>query len=168
MGKILNPVCSEAVFRIGGESIRLKTDSFPEEGFERFVKALKKASETDLRRCKVVEDGGADLDLLWKLVRLRKDLGKETFAKITSIDLWEIEEKVIVIGKHLHIVDRPGEFFSALLEEGPSARVSFGRYVRVETLRKINSLFERWKRGEIKREEFRAEALSCCFEGKEL
>jgi hypothetical protein len=136
MEKILNPVCSEAVFRIGGESIRLKTDSFPEEGFERFVKALKKASETDLRRCKVVEDGGADLDLLWKLVRLREDLGKETFAKITSIDLWEIDEKVIVIGKHLHIVDRPGEFFSVTAGRGAECKGVLRAVCEVRNLEK--------------------------------
>jgi hypothetical protein len=162
MAKILNPVCSEAVFRIGKRDILVHTD-ITDGSWERFVKALKTASETDLRRCRVVEDGGADLDLLWRLVELRKDLGRETFAKISSMVLFDIEDEVVVIGKHFHIAERPGELFSALLEEGRNARVYFGKNVKNEAMSKIDILFRRWKEGKITRERFRAEGLSTLF-----
>jgi hypothetical protein len=198
MKEILNPVCSEAVFRLGARKFCVNTAMG--DDIEKFFRKIARMNDATLEKYEFLdnEGGGADVDFVEGLIDLRLELGKEAFRGVPVEALWN--EAVLVIGRGFRISGSPGQLLSALLEEGTSADIAVlrgeereirkdiphqiidlyreykrgkkieGKYSPPsdEKLAKICDLFQRWKRGEITSEEFRAEGLSCCFEEKEL
>lgn len=196
---MLNPTCSEAVFRLGSEKFRIDTST--STGIERFIEALATMSDRTLEKYEYLdnEGGGADFDFIEGLIELRLELGKEEFRRLRSVweKLWW-DWAVLVLGRKFHIVQGPEHLFSVLLEEGTSASIVVLRREprkfrgdlahqvldlyrefkegkarkrdddipstdEDEKLAKIGSLFQRWKRGEISKSEFRAEGLALLF-----
>jgi hypothetical protein len=197
---MLNPTCSEAVFRLGSKKFRIDTST--STGIERFIEALATMSDRTLEKYEYLdnEGGGADFDFIEGLIELRLELGKEEFLRLRSVwkKLWW-DWAVLVLGRKFHITPSPELLFSALLEEGTSASIVVlrreprklrgdlahqvldlyrefkeGKARRKgdddipstdedEKLAKIGSLFQRWKRGEISKSEFRAEGLALLF-----
>jgi hypothetical protein len=162
--KILNPVCSEAVFRLGGREFRVDTSRCEEESF---ASELAEMDDKDIRDYRFIDNigGGADFPTIEKLIAARKQLGREAFAKIPpeAIRALDRETIAIVVGEGCHLVRRPGQLLEALLAEGVGAEVAV---LGSEKARQISALFRRWKSGEITGEEFRARALSLCFGGR--
>jgi hypothetical protein len=165
MRKILNPVCSEAVFRLGGREFRVDTSRCEEESF---ASELAEMDDKDIRNYRFIDNigGGADFTTIEKLIAARKQLGREAFAKIPMDMIRQMDPSetiAVVVGRDCHLVRRPGQLLEALLTEGVEAEVAV---LGSEKARQIGALFKRWKSGEMTREEFRAEALSCCFGGR--
>ena len=155
----LNPTCSEAVFRLGGELFEVDTSTISER--ELFVERLKRMDDGELDDYEPLENrgGGANFYALEYLIEARKQLGKEIFFRLPSDIVNEIDEGVIalVVGRERYYLPRsPEELFLVLLREGEEVEVAA---LRTEA-NKICQLFRGWKKGEMTREQFRAKALA--------
>jgi hypothetical protein len=161
MRKILNPVCSEAVFRLGGREFRVDTSACEEEYL---ASELAEMDDEDIRDYTYVENvgGGADFPAIERLIAARRQLGKRAFAKMPPevIRSMDRETIAIVVGGECHLIKRPGQLLEVLLAEGVGAEVAV---LSSEKARQIRALFRRWKGGEMTRDEFRARALSLLF-----
>jgi hypothetical protein len=156
---ILNPTCSEAVFRLGGEMFYVHTDDSDE--VESFGEQLKEVEDDEaLESYEPLDNigGGADFYALEKLIELRKKLGKELFRRVPRERMWDIDEQTVavVLGKECHVARSPEELFAALLEEGKEAEA----VELSESAKKICRLFRGWKEGKMTKEEFRGKALA--------
>jgi len=153
-----NPVCSEAVFRLGGELLEISTESA--DSLDYFVEWLKTADDDRLDDYEPLDNvgGGANFELLEALIEARKQLGKGAFSKLPTDVAWKWEEKTIavVVGKECHLPKSLEELYLALLREEREAEVAVVRPEAEEICR----LFRRWKRGKMTKEQFKAKALA--------
>ena len=155
----LNPVCSEAVFRLGEKWFRLWTDI--KDDMRWFVRWLKNADDGELDGYRTIDDGRgeAHIYIIKGLIKARRRLGKRAFSRLPADVAWEWEEGTIavVVGRKRHYLPKkPEELFLALLREGEQAEAVA---VRPEA-KKLCELFRKWKEGKMTREQFRAKALA--------
>ena len=118
---MLNPTCSEVVYRLGKRKYIVDTSGVKEGDIERFVERLARARKLDFS---IVSSSGGSTDFIGWLARLRETMGREEFYAFGKSLAYSYQgdegldpEVLVKRGEEIILIGRPFELERAL-EEG--------------------------------------------------
>lgn len=156
----LQPTCSEAVFKLGEVRYEIYTDEG--SSLDAFVKTLAEVDDSDVECYEPLDNigGGADFELIERLIEIRKVLGKKIFKmlleKNANFDDLDTQKPWLIRGDTVRELNSPSDFLKLKKTDkvftGPDSE--FG---------KLTEIFNEYSSGKIGRKKYIAKILANSF-----